>query len=55
MEHRPQFCSGVVNSFKSECPLKVISGSKMTILDMDSEVCNLRAEEERILASFTGA
>jgi DNA-binding CsgD family transcriptional regulator len=25
----------------------------MTILDMDSEVCNLRAEEERILASFT--
>lgn len=25
----------------------------MTILDTDSEVCNLRAEEERILASFT--
>jgi DNA-binding CsgD family transcriptional regulator len=25
----------------------------MTILEMDSEVCNLRAEEERILASFT--
>ncbi len=25
----------------------------MTILDMNSEVCNLRAEEERILASFT--
>jgi hypothetical protein len=25
----------------------------MTILDMDLEVCNLRAEEERILASFT--
>jgi DNA-binding CsgD family transcriptional regulator len=25
----------------------------MTILDMDSEVCHLRAEEERILASFT--
>jgi len=25
----------------------------MTILDMDSDVCHLRAEEERILASFT--
>jgi DNA-binding CsgD family transcriptional regulator len=25
----------------------------MTMLDTDSEVCNLRAEEERILASFT--
>ena len=25
----------------------------MTILNMDSEVCHLRAEEERILASFT--
>ena len=25
----------------------------MTTLQMDSEVCNLRAEEERILASFT--
>src|SRR5208283_4957193 len=25
----------------------------MTILEMDSEVCNLHAEEERILASFT--
>ncbi|HUB63088.1 MAG TPA: hypothetical protein VL996_01325, partial [Methylocella sp.] len=25
----------------------------MTILDMDSEIGNLRAEEERILASFT--
>ena len=26
----------------------------MTILDMNSEICNLRAEEERILASFAG-
>ena len=25
----------------------------MNFLDMDSETCNLRAEEERILASFT--
>src|ERR1700687_3217968 len=26
----------------------------MTILDMNSEICDLRAEEERILASFAG-
>ena len=25
----------------------------MTVLDMNSEICDLRAEEERILASFT--
>src|SRR3984893_7109812 len=29
------------------------SGVKMNFFDMNSEVCNLRAEEERILASFT--
>src|ERR1700730_3172099 len=29
------------------------SGPKMAILDMNSEACNLRAEEERILSSFT--
>src|SRR5271154_1104775 len=28
-------------------------GVKMNFFDMNSEVCNLRAEEERILASFT--
>src|ERR1700690_1975300 len=28
-------------------------GTKMAILDTDSEVSHLRAEEERILASFT--
>jgi len=26
----------------------------MTILEVNSDVCQLRAEEERILASFTG-
>ena len=33
--------------------LTVIEHFNMTILEMDSEVCSLRAEEERILASFT--
>ncbi len=31
----------------------VLTKSSMTILDMSSDVCQLRAEEERILSSFT--
>src|SRR5271165_4298726 len=33
--------------------LTVIEHFNMTVLDMNSEICDLRAEEERILASFT--
>jgi DNA-binding CsgD family transcriptional regulator len=39
--------SGLIEVFKRE------PGVKMNFFDMNSEVCNLRAEEERILSSFT--
>ncbi len=40
--------TSVINNIYNSDP-----GVKMNFLDMNSEVCNLRAEEERILASFT--